>query len=706
MPKSRGQYRKITSTTPTSRFRPLIQPTPACLHTNIPSLLHIINTNNSNINTQQQHTIPPCPTLRQAAAGPRGPPLDSKESTKSSEERYVYLLPHLVTKLDTHTISFASLSTPQVQEVFVIDDDTPPPSNPLSVQAARDPHLVNNYAHLNGHTAAASAAYASDLHPYATDPRYNQAASLSKGKRKANDNGVHPALASSHLGMLPHDADLIAPAPHATLQPVPADAPVQKRRKRSHPVRPDGTTSGATSYDPSDPSTAAAAHLAASGVAGLAQANRHAPEMVQARVPSNYRGGYPASSGTLDYLARYDPTNANAAFAQARQAYEGSAASTRDSYASSASYVAAVAAHSGPVDDDQGHFLVKEGDYVTSRYKILRLLGQGTFGKVVECYDKKQRKYVAIKIIRAVQKYRDASQIEIRVLRALRENDPHNENKCIHLLETFNFKNHVCIVSELLGKSVFDFLKENKFQPFPPLHIWQFAKQLMQSVAFLHRLNLVHTDLKPENILLVSSEHSIVATSRRQNAKRKHVLHNTEIRLIDFGSATFNDEFHSSVVSTRHYRAPEIILSMGWSFPCDVWSIGCILVEFFTGDALFQTHDNLEHLAMMEAVLGKMPDDYRRKAETYKPEYFNKGALLYPAAQTTKDSRKYVRQMKKLHDLINTPATQSAYAKHNSRFLSLLRQLLEFDAAKRIKVADALKHPYFDLDPEKDFPPV
>lgn len=81
------------------------------------------------------------------------------------------------------------------------------------------------------------------------------------------------------------------------------------------------------------------------------------------------------------------------------------------------------------------------------------------------------------------------------------------------------------------------------------------------------------------------------------------MLLDTEIRLIDFGSATFQDEYHSSVVSTRHYRAPEIILGLGWSFPCDIWSIGCILVEFFTGDALFQTHDNLEHLAMMEAVV-------------------------------------------------------------------------------------------------------
>ena len=86
------------------------------------------------------------------------------------------------------------------------------------------------------------------------------------------------------------------------------------------------------------------------------------------------------------------------------------------------------------------------------------------------------------------------------------------------------------------------------------------------------------------------------------------MLLNPEIRLIDFGSATFEEEYHSSVVSTRHYRAPEIILNLGWSFPCDIWSIGCILVEFYTGDALFQTHDNLEHLAMMEAVVGQKID--------------------------------------------------------------------------------------------------
>lgn len=105
----------------------------------------------------------------------------------------------------------------------------------------------------------------------------------------------------------------------------------------------------------------------------------------------------------------------------------------------------------------------------------------------------------------------------------------------------------------------------------------------------------MHTDLKPENILLVDSDWvGKPYSSRYPNSKRWRVLKNTEIRLIDFGSATFDNEYHSAVVSTRHYRAPEIILGMGWSFPCDAWSIGCILVEFHTGDALFQTHDNLE----------------------------------------------------------------------------------------------------------------
>jgi len=104
------------------------------------------------------------------------------------------------------------------------------------------------------------------------------------------------------------------------------------------------------------------------------------------------------------------------------------------------------------------------------------------------------------------------------------------------------------------------------------------------------------------------------------------------------------------VVSTRHYRAPEIILGIGWSYPCDLWSIGCILVEFFTGDALFQTHDNLEHLAMMNSVLGPLPPHMVMSANKEGQKFFFKESkkLRYPTTKTTKQSKKFLSALKPL----------------------------------------------------------
>ena len=50
-----------------------------------------------------------------------------------------------------------------------------------------------------------------------------------------------------------------------------------------------------------------------------------------------------------------------------------------------------------------------------------------------------------------------------------------------------------------------------------------------------------------------------------------------------------------------------MVLELGWNQSCDVWSIGTIIFEFYMGITMFQTHDNLEHLAMMERILGPIP---------------------------------------------------------------------------------------------------
>ena len=134
------------------------------------------------------------------------------------------------------------------------------------------------------------------------------------------------------------------------------------------------------------------------------------------------------------------------------------------------------------IDDEDGHYVVTPGQSLTPRYKVMRLLGQGTYGKVVQCYDTTDRRTLAIKVIRSVQKYRDASRIELRVLSTILEHDPLNNFKCIHLHDCFDYKGHICVVTELLGMSVFDFLKSNHFLPFPLKHIQEIGYQLLRSV--------------------------------------------------------------------------------------------------------------------------------------------------------------------------------------------------------------------------------
>uniref|UniRef100_A0A2P2MPD7 Serine/threonine-protein kinase AFC2 isoform X2 n=1 Tax=Rhizophora mucronata TaxID=61149 RepID=A0A2P2MPD7_RHIMU len=144
---------------------------------------------------------------------------------------------------------------------------------------------------------------------------------------------------------------------------------------------------------------------------------------------------------------------------------------------------------------------------------------------------------------------------------------------------------------------------------------------MIEVANVMHDLRLIHTDLKPENLLLVSPDYVKVpdyknsARSPRDNSHFRRVPKSSAIKVIDFGSTTYERQDQNYIVSTRHYRAPEVILGLGWSYPCDVWSVGCILVELCTGEALFQTHENLEHLAMMEQVLGPLPQHMLKKVE-------------------------------------------------------------------------------------------
>jgi len=159
-----------------------------------------------------------------------------------------------------------------------------------------------------------------------------------------------------------------------------------------------------------------------------------------------------------------------------------------------------------PKDDDVGHLAARPGDWLGERYKVLADSGKGTFGKVLLCEDARNRRLVAIKVVRRVRKYSEAARVEAAILEDVNKADPTGEALTVRYYAAFEHQGHYCMVFEPLGPSLYDYLTANQYRP-PPLYCVQhFADQLVTAVAFLHELRLIHTDLKLENILLVSRE--------------------------------------------------------------------------------------------------------------------------------------------------------------------------------------------------------
>ncbi|PAV64239.1 hypothetical protein WR25_12555 [Diploscapter pachys] len=336
-----------------------------------------------------------------------------------------------------------------------------------------------------------------------------------------------------------------------------------------------------------------------------------------------------------------------------------------------------------PIQDDRdGHLIYANGDTVLERFIIQDTLGEGTFGKVVKVQDAaNNNRVMALKIIKNVSKYRDAARLEIKVLNKLKEKDSDNKFWVIQMVDHFDYYGHICLLFDLMGLSVFDFLKSNNYRPYPLEQTRYIAYQLCYAVKFLHDNRLTHTDLKPENILFVCSDYY---TEEAKRGKPYRIVKDATVRLIDLGSATFDHEHHSTIVSTRHYRAPEVILELGWSQPCDVWSIGCILYELYAGMTLFQTHENREHLAMMERVLGSIP--YRMAKKT-KTKYFYHGKLDWSAnsqeGQYVRENCKPLRKYQTSNDLEHT------------ELFDLIDAMLDYEPSSRITLQQALQHNFF-----------
>ncbi|KAF6778272.1 hypothetical protein AHF37_02299 [Paragonimus kellicotti] len=190
------------------------------------------------------------------------------------------------------------------------------------------------------------------------------------------------------------------------------------------------------------------------------------------------------------------------------------------------------------------HGFVRTGDVWHDRYKILALIGKGTFGQVVRALDEHTGEEVAIKVIKNKRSFLQQAEVEIKLLREMSAFQVNEQmavevgaNYIVNLKAHFNHHGHLCLVFELLSYNLYDLLVNTNYRGVSLNLTRKFAQQLCAALVFLSRpdVQVIHCDLKPENILLV-------------NPKR------SAIKVIDFGSSCHVSEKVYQYIQSRFYR--------------------------------------------------------------------------------------------------------------------------------------------------------
>ncbi|BGP38563.1 serine/threonine protein kinase, CMGC, dual-specificity [Rhodotorula kratochvilovae] len=302
-------------------------------------------------------------------------------------------------------------------------------------------------------------------------------------------------------------------------------------------------------------------------------------------------------------------------------------------------------------DDERGDYLLVMHDHIQFRYEVIDVLGKGSFGQVLQCRDHKTGDMVAVKIIRNKKRFHHQALVEIKVLENLVKWDPDEKHFVIRMVESFTFRGHLCIVTELLSINLYELVKANSFAGFSTTLIRRFAVQILHSLSLLRHHGVIHCDLKPENILL------------------KHPA-KSGIKVIDFGSSCFENEKVYTYIQSRFYRSPEM------------WSLGCILAEMYTGYPIFPGENEQEQLACVMELMG-VPDKYLVDRSSRKRLFFDSTGAPRPVVNSKGRRRrpgsKGLAQVLKCDDDL---------------FVDFIAKCLAWDPERRLKPDQAMRHPF------------
>ncbi|OQR99415.1 cell division protein kinase, partial [Thraustotheca clavata] len=285
------------------------------------------------------------------------------------------------------------------------------------------------------------------------------------------------------------------------------------------------------------------------------------------------------------------------------------------------------------------------------RYQKLEKIGEGTYGIVYKAKDRVTGEIIALKKIRLEAEDEGIPSTAIREISLLKELQHINIVRLYNIVHT---ERKLTLVFEFLDQDLKKYLDVCEKGLEKPI-LKSFLYQLLRGIAYCHQHRVLHRDLKPQNLLI-----------NREG----------ELKLGDFGLArAFGIPVRSYTheVVTLWYRSPDVLMgSRKYSTPVDIWSIGCIFAEMANGGPLFAGTSESDQLDRIFRLLGTPTVDIYPgivDLPEYRPDF-----TVYPAPDN-------------LSHLV--PSLDPAG-------LDLLEQMLQYDPAKRITAADAMKHAYFN----------
>ncbi|XP_044215442.1 homeodomain-interacting protein kinase 3-like isoform X3 [Thunnus albacares] len=324
----------------------------------------------------------------------------------------------------------------------------------------------------------------------------------------------------------------------------------------------------------------------------------------------------------------------------------------------------------------------------SSDYLVQSFLGEGCFGEVTKCLKTATMETVAVKMVKDCN-FTDQAKNEVEILEELRAFDSDKFN-FVRYNDAFIDRESVCLEFEMLDISLLDFVERRPSCSLLVQEIRPILQQVATALQLLRSLGVAHTDIKPDNIMMVD-----------------HINQPLRVKIIDFGLARrVSQSDWATDIQPLNYRAPEVILGFPYTAAIDMWSLGCMAAELFLGDLLYPGNCEYDMLRHIIQTQGQLPEKllnngvktrcfFRQKSDRQwrLKTPFEYGIVSWSKTYfTSLDDIKTVSPVCHLSD-------EDIMAEIDDRenFVELLKQMLEFDVAKRITPSQLLQDPFISM---------